>query len=500
MRKANRLTILCLLLTFSGFAQQPDSARKKYLDDLRVLGRNFVAYFYPGKQMHYALPEKDFIHKIDSCRKLFTDRLSSYKIERHATDASFIAGQQKEIHYFFDKFILDYPYFHEISSGRKVKLSRKVQKRLDKNLADFNDPSLLANADLKEYIRGFLRHKSTVELTKSSYKGTDNQRLAGTLQIIPRHFSNKTCREFWQYDYINAHIEDWGVKGLESIISAFNSTCTDTSYTRKINTIYDEAKKARETHLIKTYKTAGGYDLDMHLFLPPSDSVGKRPVFVFFSGGSWTKGNPEWAFYNCAEYAKKGWVTASVEYRLADRHGTTPFEAVMDARSAIRWLRKHAAEFNIDTGRIVATGNSAGGHLVLTTALADNCNEATDDMNYSPTPNLLLVNSGVYDFIADENTSWFQHDMENKYTVRDISPVQLMKKGLPPLLLMHGTNDQSVPYFTARSFASEMEKAGNIIEFITLEGAPHAIWFDRRFSPRVTATRREFLKKYGYSL
>jgi acetyl esterase/lipase len=488
MTKANRLILFYLLISTSASTQPPDSLRQKYMNDLRVLGRNFTNYFYPNKTALSRLPEKMFVHKIDSSRKLFEARLGAYKMERNGADASFIADQQKEIHYFFDKFILDYPYFHNVSTGKKIALSAAGERRLKKNLPDFNNPRLLANPDFKEYVRGFLRHQSTLELKKARYKGTDNQRLTSTLAIIPRYFSNSVCREFWSYDYINSHIEDWGIKGLEKIISDFSRTWLDTSYKRKINTLYQDARKERENHLTKAYKTVGGYDLDMHLFLP-SDSPGKRPVFVFFSGGSWTKGNPEWAFYNCAEYAKKGWVAASVEYRLADRHGTTPFEAVMDARSAIRWLRQHAEQFNIDTARIVASGNSAGGHLVLATALADKWNEATDNPAYSATPNLLLVNSGVYDFIADENTA-----------LKRISPVHLVREGLPPMLLIHGTNDQSVPYTTAKSFELEMKKAGNAFEFLTLEGAPHAIWFDRRFTSRVSAARREFLKKYGYTL
>lgn len=490
---------LFLLTGFSSLAQTIDSAKQKYLTELRDAGRSFSSWFYPNRDKLYRLPEKDFVYKIDSARSLFDLVLAKYTLENAEKDSGFITVQQNEIHYFFDKFILDYPYFNELQTGKKVKLSAAVQKRLDKNRSDFNKPDLLTNTDFIEYVNGFLHERSNIELKKSRYKKMDNQRLNSVLNVIPAYFTNPVCRDFWKYRYINEHLEDWGVKNTEKIISSFNASCKDSSYTNKINAAYGAAMKDRKDHVIRSYKSAGGFPLDIHLFLPDSLKEGKRrPVMVYFSGGSWTKGNPEWAFRSCENYARKGWVGVSVEYRLADRQGTTPFEAVLDARSAIRWLRQHADEYHIDTSRIVGAGNSAGAHLVLATVLADKWNEKTDDLKYSPSVNLLLVSSGVYDFVGDGNTSWGAKHLKDKNTIKEISPVHLVRKGLPPMLILHGTNDQSVPYETARMFNDAMTKLGNDIEFHTLEGGPHAIWFDRRFSGQVASLRADFLKKHGY--
>jgi acetyl esterase/lipase len=169
----------------------------------------------------------------------------------------------------------------------------------------------------------------------------------------------------------------------------------------------------------------------------------------------------------------------------------------MDARSAIRWLRKNADLYNIDTSRIVATGNSAGGHLVLTTALATKWNEKTDDLKFSPTPNVLLVNSGVYEMTVD-NAQWITKNSKNKEQVKEISPNHLDKNTMPPLLMIHGTNDQNCPYWTAEKFKNEMEKTKNNFEFHSLEGAGHFIWYDQRFTEQIAKWRKDFLSKLGY--
>lgn len=496
------LTILFLILAFICFGQEKgnaDSLLSAYYADMKIISNSFEKYYYPNRPEIYSLNEPLFLNKIDSLKQPFIKVAIKYAANFNKSDKNFIPKELRDVDYFFDRIIQDYPYFHENYTGNKVYLSISVQKKLDKHLPDFNNPSLLSVRDFKGYIEGFLRHKSSVEVKKEIYKKSDNKRLDAYLNLIPKYFTNRECREYWQYYYIYDHIDEWGTKNLEGIVSTFLSTCKNERYKKTIDSMYTESTIARKDHLIKTYKTVDGYNMDIHIFLPDSfDKTKKCPVMVYFSGGSWTKGNPEWAFYSCAYYAKKGWVGVSVEYRLADRHETTPFEAVKDARSAIRWLRINAGTYNIDTTRIVASGNSAGGHLVLTTALANDWNEDSDNLNYSAVPNLLLINSGVYSLYSDKSTGWITRDLKDKSLAMQISPLHLLRKGLPPMLIIHGTNDQSVDYSSAKIFAIEMEKLGNEFEFHTLEGAPHAIWYDRRFSGKVSELRKEFLKKYGY--
>jgi acetyl esterase/lipase len=261
--------------------------------------------------------------------------------------------------------------------------------------------------------------------------------------------------------------------------------------------IYSANATDRRGHLVKTYKTVGVFTLDLHLFLPDSLMSGpKRPVKIYFHGGSWSEGKPDWFFDACRDDSKKGWVACAVEYRTYGRQGTLPFAAVMDAKSAIRWLRQHADEYHIDTAKIVASGNSAGGHLVLCTALADNWNEKTDDLRFSSVPNVLLVNAGVYD-LTDRNTAWIRKDLKNKNLVKEISPVYLINKSLPPTLLIHGTEDGNVPYSMAKKFADEMTNSSKI-ELRTLKGAGHFIWFDPNFAPEVWRLRTEFLNRWSY--
>jgi acetyl esterase/lipase len=476
-----------------------DSLRSAYNADMKIISDAFSKAYYPNISAIYSLNENQFLKKVDSLKQPFLIVSKKYKKPFQKTDNNFIPNELRDIEYFFDRMIADYPYFHTNYTGKKTQLSAPIQKKLDQHLKDFNNPGILSSRDFQGYVEAFLRHQSSIELKKEVYKKSDNKRLDAYLNLIPKYFTNQECKEYWQYHYLYAHLEDWGSKNVDEKVKSFISTSKNSSYSKTIDSIYTESANSYKGHLIKTYKTVDGFNLDLHIFLPDTAyQKTRRPAIAYFSGGSWTKGTPEWDFYNCANYAKQGWVAVSVEYRVADRFETTPFEAVKDARTAIRWLRMNADTYNIDTNRIVASGNSAGGHLVLTTALSNEINESTDNLNFSASPNLLLVNSGVYNLYNDGSTDWITRDRKDKNYVKKISPQQLLRKELPPMLVIHGTNDRSVDYASAKAFAEAMKQLGNPFEFETLEGAPHYIWYDRRFSGRVTSLRKEFLKKYGY--
>ena len=487
------------MLSVTNYAQElilNDSAYEKYLVEQETVNQSFAKYFYGNFTQIYSSNESDFISIIDSLRQSYTALLSQLENENPNFNKSLLFKESKDIHYAFDKFLVEYPYYHERYTNEK----KTINPRLDSNLMDFNNPELLNIDSYVEYLKTFLYYHSKIELEKEAYKKRDNQQLIATLNLIPEYFSNRSVIDYLNYYYLNTHIDNFGIKNIDSVYKDFITTCADTSYVNRIKSFYTEEANGREGHLITTYKTVDGFDLEIHLFLPENDKQQKRsPVIVYFSGGSWSEGKPDWNFGACKSYAEKGWIGATVEYRLAYRQGTLPFESVMDAKSAIRWLRQHADEYNIDANKIIASGNSAGGHLVLATAMVENWNEKTDDLRFSPVPDVLMVNSGVYD-LTDNNT-WIrqglQHRNQDENLVKEISPICLIKKGLPPTLIIHGTNVRNVPFSTAKEFIDKMKLEGNDIEFHVLEGAGHFIWWGQ-YGKQVSEIRSKFLEKFGF--
>ncbi|MBA4849733.1 alpha/beta hydrolase [Emticicia sp. BO119] len=493
-----QLTLILLLFIHQLRAQESQKPvnqnQQSYQAELKALGKKFSDSFYPNYSQIYALPEKAFIDKIDSARKGFDATLNKYKAK---LETVYVENQQLEIKYYFDKLLIDYPLTHEVYGGKVLATTSKIPEMLKTNLTDFNKPELLKNSDFTNYFKAFLSFQTYLELRKGLYKNQDNQHFKAQWKLIPKYVSNLKCREYWQYEYLFNQIDNNGIKHIDTIYKEFNTTCKDTVYLNKINNIYTEDLAGKEGHIIKTYKTVGSFSLDIHLFVPDNQTE-KRPAIVFFHGGSWSEGKPDWFFSTCQSYAQKGWVACAVEYRTYSRHGTLPFEAVMDAKSAIRWIRQNADVYKVDTTRIIATGNSAGGHLALTTALVDNWNEKTDNLKFSAKPNALIINAGVYD-LTDDLTAWIRKDLKDKNQAKEISPNYLIRKDFPPALIFHGTLDRNVPYQSARKFGEDMVTAGNYnLTFLPLTGAGHFIWFDSRQTEKMANARSRFLEKLGY--
>lgn len=494
------LTII-FILGFSNtyFAQTQDvedNPYEVYLTKQKELNQSLSTFFYGNFFRMHSLNEVEFINIIDSLRNGYINLLENFKNDNPDFDKSIIFNESKEIQHSFDKLLVEYPYYHERFTGEKI----AINKRLESNYSDFNNPQLLSIETYVEYLKAFLYAQSNVELQQENYKRIDNQKLIATLNLIEKHFSNQEVVDYLKYYYLKHHIDNFGIKNIEKLYENFISNCEDTSYANKIKVFYTEELNGRKNHLIKTYKTVENFSLEIHLFLPENvNQQEKRPVMVYFSGGSWSEGKPDWNFYSCQSYANKGWVGVTVEYRLADRHGTLPFGAVMDAKSAIRWLRENADKYNIDPERIIASGNSAGGHLVLATAMVENWNEKTDNLNFSCVPNVLMVNSGVYD-LTEEN-SWIRAGLkrrnQDENQVNEISPNNLAPRKLPPTLIIHGTNDRNVAFSTAEEFVKKMNLSGNNIVFEPLENAGHFIWWGQ-YGKQVAEIRDNYLKEIGY--
>ena len=225
----------------------------------------------------------------------------------------------------------------------------------------------------------------------------------------------------------------------------------------------------KPTRLV-TYKRAGDRELKLHVFLPPDwKSSDRRPAFVAIHGGGWTGGDATRMYPFTDHFARQGLVAFSVEYRLLKPgNGVTVFECVQDGRSAIRYVRAHAAELGIDPRRIVASGASAGGHVAVSTALFGAFDDRGEDASVSAEPNALVL---FYPVIDTSKEGYGQAKIGERW--RELSPAHNVRPGLPPTLVFHGTGDTTTPFGGAQLFYHEMQKAGNRVQLDVNDGGVH---------------------------
>jgi acetyl esterase len=222
---------------------------------------------------------------------------------------------------------------------------------------------------------------------------------------------------------------------------------------------------------ITTYKNAKGRELTAHIFYPKGFSKSESiPGYLFFHPGGWSMGEPEWGYDICHHLTKLGVVAISFEYRLSSIGGHCPADAVLDAKSAIRWAREHSAELGIDSKMVLAGGISAGGHLAACTAMVPGFDDPDDNMLYSPVPQALVLHTTPVNPARDH---YFIELLQGRAKPEDLSPFHHIRGGLPPMIMIQGTADEIVQYDSVKAFSRKMQEAGNQCDLHTFEGADH---------------------------
>ena len=231
------------------------------------------------------------------------------------------------------------------------------------------------------------------------------------------------------------------------------------------------------------YGQGGDVELKMDIARPGlAVGDGPFPAVVCIHGGAWRGGNKNRYRKLITELAKRGYVAVTVQYRLAPAH-TFPAQ-VQDVKCAVRYLRARAAELKIDPDRIGAMGESAGGHLSLMLGTTDSSaglegsgghgehsSRVQAVVNYFGPADLTLSYSDRVRPLLTDFIGGTPQDKPREHKLA--SPVTHLTRDDPPILTLHGTVDQVVPYEQATTLHAACEKVGVPHELVPFEAVDH---------------------------
>lgn len=240
------------------------------------------------------------------------------------------------------------------------------------------------------------------------------------------------------------------------------------------------------------YKKIGDVELKMKFFYPDGYKKGKKlPAIVLFYGGGWYTAAPD-QFAGQAKYlAKQGMIAATADYRVKNIHGTTPFEALDDARSAVGYLRENAAKFGINPDMLAAGGGSAGGQLAAATDLTGTGKATGSEV--SCRPNALVLFNPVF----NNGPGNYGYDrVGSRYT--EFSPYHNIKKGAAPTIVFLGTSDDLIPVQVAEDYKTAMEKVGSRCELYLYDGQEHGFFNRAPYFDQTIEKVDIFLRSLGY--
>ena len=243
---------------------------------------------------------------------------------------------------------------------------------------------------------------------------------------------------------------------------------------------------------VPNFYGASAEALRMHVVYPAPDPASPGyPALIWVCGGGWECCDPANRLHDLSYFAERGYVVCLIEYRVT---GIAPFPAqIQDVKTAIRFVRAHAARFRVDPNRIALMGDSAGGHLVTLAGLTPGKPEFTGEqwagaseavqavVNWYGVTDFagMLAAYGASDASAMRPTEclvklfhgWPQDDPA---LVRLATPLAYVTPKAPPFLILHGDRDATVPYAQSESLYAALEAAGVPCDLYTIAGAGHA--------------------------
>ena len=252
-----------------------------------------------------------------------------------------------------------------------------------------------------------------------------------------------------------------------------------------------------------TYLTASNYEAKLDVYSRRGVTT-PQPTVVYYHGGFWAAGSKEGSLMSLIPWMEMGWNVVNVEYRLA-RVAPAP-AAVEDCLCALRWVAAQAKTYNIDTNRIVVTGESAGGHLTLTSAMipesagldrvcatiGTGVPKVAAAINWFGITDVADVIDGPHR--ANLAVTWLGSLPNKDEIAKRVSPLTYVRAGLPPILTIHGDQDPLVPYDHAVRLHAALTKAGVPNQLLTIPGGKHG-GFTPEERAKIFATVREFLTK-----
>ena len=241
-----------------------------------------------------------------------------------------------------------------------------------------------------------------------------------------------------------------------------------------------------------TYSSTAGDVGQMALYVR-RDTTQRAPVVAFVHGGAWSSGHHFGALRYAHRLASRGYVTATLTYRLADEAAWPA--SLEDTKCAVRWLRRHAQDLGADPDRIVLCGDSAGGHLAAMTALtpgdvegdggwADESSSVQGVFLVHPAVDLpAMVAEGSYPPAAE----YFGDDLAQASPVNRVSPQ------CPPVFTVTGDADRIVPVAHVERFHQLLAESGVAQRLEVLPGRDHGFDLLAPDFERCSAWLQEFV-------
>jgi acetyl esterase/lipase len=258
----------------------------------------------------------------------------------------------------------------------------------------------------------------------------------------------------------------WTVVAFAIVLLAFTRTVAPPRQLTLIDRFWPGDAPVQLVAAGQTFDAANGLKLDV--WAPKDESSAKRPVMVFFYGGGWANGERDHYEFAGKAFAARGFITVVPDYRKVPKVRFPAFN--QDGAAAIKWVRDNIAKLGGDPDKIAVSGHSAGAYIAVMLALDPHY---LSDVGVDPTIIKAGIGlSGPYDFIPFDSKRSI-NAMAQWPRPLETQPVTYVRKDAPPLMLVTGTEDDTVKPRNAIILTQRLNAVGAKVAFRAHENLNH---------------------------
>jgi acetyl esterase len=427
--------------------------------------------------------QEEYISTIDSLKRRLMEDLRADPERYQSFPKAFVKAWKTDLDFALNKIMLYYPKNHFYYTGKKVELSDESLSYI--KVPEIDTMSYFDLPNYKDYAEDWLDYQSE-QLVKREppVKHYNLMKMDAVSRLIPEIFTSQYFRDYWYAEYLKEHIENNGLSNSQPYIKEFEEACKTDIITTEMQNYLAAVRDSRADHEVEIFKTDNSFILEAHIFYPNKTlALERHPAIIIFHGGGWNSGNPSWAFERAKHFRDLGLVAIAAQYRLTNLHDITAIESMSDARALIMWMRQNATSTNIDPDRIAAYGWSAGAHLVSSAAIFS---ESIPGNTINSIPNAMILVSPAVSLPKGKGwEGWKFNVFGANTTVSSANPLEHVRSGLQPTIILQGRDDTVTPLEGIQAFHDQMMAHGNHCELFIYDGVGHL------FTPNTMPDNRE---------
>ncbi|GAB5551856.1 MAG: hypothetical protein Sapg2KO_14470 [Saprospiraceae bacterium] len=496
----NKFFFATVLLLLSNLFQPCEEGPQKYQIEILEAHSNLIrkndSFVTANRGKIFSQELEPFNLIIDSLEQTVHKLVKKYQGDFQDIDSQIIDSLLIETRFKHRRYRLLYPQnYHRFSDfNKKASVSSDYFENVMQG--SFDDPSLLQFKEYRRCMNFYLDILSAEAYKFSHLEYVPLKRLNNRYDAIVELDAHQSVKDFFIKEHFTSNIWTYRVEAFDYAFTKVSEDVKNQVYIKEIKDTYQMGKDRRkDASELKAYKVVDDITLNAHVFYPENhDKKKAKPAHLFFHGGGWAIGLPEWSYDACKGAIKEGRVAIAFDFRLRNIYGTDVKTTVSDALSAIAWVRENAKDLGIDPNKVLVDGFSSGAHLALVSSMIENREDFGVTSKFSSKPDALILGSCPYDIAG--------RDVYNiKYDTRTISPLYLISENLPPILAFHAEDDRMVKFSEFKKFRDAIQNTKNSFTSRSYAGVGH--FFEGSPQKDLEERRRlkeEFLIKNGFKV